>query len=81
MLVRERVRFETGLLFSRCAALADLVSRLADADSGMGGNASLIDLGGLGGLDAVTGVGVDLTFLTGRLLRMLLFLSRFITGV
>ena len=58
MLVRERVPAEAGALRRERATLADLVSRLADADSGMGGNASLIDLGGLGGLDAVTGVGV-----------------------
>ena len=55
-----------------------LVCGLADADPGVVFNpCCLIDLGGLGGLDAVTGVGVDLTFLTGRLLRVLLFLLRF----
>lgn len=90
----ERVPAEAGALRRERAALADLVCRLADADpaiglvcgltdadSGIAFNASLIDLEGLGDLDAVTGVGVDLTFLTGRLLRVLLFLSRFTTEV
>ena len=77
----ERVPAEAGALRRERATLADLVSRLADAVSGIGGNASLIDLGGLGGLDVAMVVGVDLTFLTIRLLRVLLFLSRFTTGV
>ena len=81
----ERVPAEAGALRSERAALADLVCRLADADpaiglvcnltdtdSGIAFNASFLSLEGLGGLDAVTGVGVDLTFLTGRLLRVLL---------
>jgi hypothetical protein len=78
------LRFERAALAARVCGLADadsvigLVCGLADADPGVVFNpCCLIDLGGLGGLDAVTGVGVDLTFLTGRLLRVLLFLLRF----
>ena len=78
------LRFERAALAARVCGMADadsvigLVCGLADADPGVVFNpCCLIDLGGLGGLDAVTGVGVDLTFLTGRLLRVLLFLLRF----
>ena len=85
MLVRERVRFETGLLFSRCAALLDLVCRLADAvpaicpDSGTLFNLCLINLGGLGsnprllgGLDVVTGLRVAV--FGGDFLLMFIFI-------
>ena len=78
------LRFERAALAARVCGMADadsvigLVCGLTDADPGVVFNpCCLIDLGGLGGLDAVTGVGVDLTFLTGRLLRVLLFLLRF----
>ena len=51
----ERVPAEAGALRRERAALADLVSRLADAVSGIGDNISILDLGGL---DVVTGLRV-----------------------